>query len=640
MNAPPHALAQDWAEANRRHLAAAVAAMAARMLHHAARGTDGEAALAARLAEAEHALRQEEAALPAPPANAMIAERFGLSPFESAVLTLAAAAALRPDLPPESASFGAALAVLPGGHWSAVTPDAPLRAFRLVELGPGPLLAARLALPERVLHALAGLAVAEPALDGIVEAAPPPAVLLPAQEADAASIAASLARCGLVLVSGKDRAAQRATAAAAAASLGHACLVVHAEALPEEAGALVATARLVRREAILSGAVVLVDGWQAPQAASRLVRHLSPPCVVLGEEVALPEGRTAAIVPLSPSGSAEREDALRLALSDALGGRIEPLAPVIPEVAARFPLGAAAIASVAATVAAGEASTDALWAASRALARPGSVPLAARSTPTARLADVVLPPLPAKQLADILRHARHAARVHEAWGFARQPGRMPALAALFAGAPGTGKTLAAEAIAGELALDLWRVDLSRVVSKWIGETEKNLRALFDQAESAGAVLFFDEADALFGARTTPRDAQDRYANLEVAYLLQRIELFGGLAILATNMKDAIDPAFLRRFRFVVDFPFPEEGERLAIWRRAFPAEAPRDDIRPERLARLAVPGGTIRNIALHAAFRAAERGGAIGMADLLAAARDECARIGRPLLAHETEGWT
>jgi SpoVK/Ycf46/Vps4 family AAA+-type ATPase len=153
------------------------------------------------------------------------------------------------------------------------------------------------------------------------------------------------------------------------------------------------------------------------------------------------------------------------------------------------------------------------------------------------------------------------------------------------------------------------------------------------------VLFFDEADALFGARTTPRDAQDRYANLEVAYLLQRIELFSGLAILATNMKDSIDPAFLRRFRFVVDFPFPEEAERLSIWRHAFPADAPVDGIRHDRLARLAVPGGTIRNIALHAAFRAAEHGGPIGMADVLAAARDECARIGRPLLAHETEAW-
>lgn len=639
MNAPLQGMPTDWAEANRRHLAAAVAAMAARMQHHAGRGTAEEDGLAERLAATERALRDEEEALPAAPARAVIAERFGLSAFEAEVLLLGAAAALRPDLPPESASFGAALAALPGGHWTATTPDAPLRAFRLIELGPGPLLAARLSLPERMLHALAGLAVSEPALAGIVTPASPPHALLPAQQGDAAAVAARLASVPLVLLSGGDGVAQRAVAAAAAARLGHTALLVQASALAEEAGAHVATAQLVQREAILAGAVVLIDGWQAPSAAARFALHMPLPAILLGEDVALPDGRTAALVTLSPSGAAERETALRMALGAVLGDRLDGLESTVSAIAARFPLGAGGIASLAATVSDGDASTEALWAASRALSRPGSVPLATRTTPPARLADVVLPRVQSRQLEDILRHARHAARVHETWGFARQPGRMPALAALFAGPPGTGKTLAAEAIAGELALDLWRVDLSRVVSKWIGETEKNLRALFDQAEAAGAVLFFDEADALFGARTTPRDAQDRYANLEVAYLLQRIELFSGLAILATNMKDAIDPAFLRRFRFVVDFPFPEEAERLAIWRHAFPAEAPVTDIRHDRLARLAVPGGTIRNIALHAAFRAAEHGGAIGMADVLAAARDECVRIGRPLLAHETEGW-
>src|SRR3989440_8648996 len=147
------------------------------------------------------------------------------------------------------------------------------------------------------------------------------------------------------------------------------------------------------------------------------------------------------------------------------------------------------------------------------------------------------------------------------------------ISALFAGDSGTGKTMAAEVIANELRLNLYRIDLSAVVSKYIGETEKNLRRLFDTAEDGGAILFFDEADALFGKRSEVKDSHDRYANIEINYLLQRIEAYRGLAILATNMKSALDQAFMRRLRFVVDFPYPGVGERRAIWERVFPAEA-------------------------------------------------------------------
>src|SRR4051812_26867054 len=187
--------------------------------------------------------------------------------------------------------------------------------------------------------------------------------------------------------------------------------------------------------------------------------------------------------------------------------------------------------------------------------------------------------------------------------------------------------MAAEVLAGELRLDLYRIDLSAVVSKYIGETEKNLRRVFDAAEGGGAILLFDEADALFGRRSEVKDAHDRYANIEVSYLLQRMEEYHGLAILTTNMKDALDPAFLRRIRFIVHFPFPGADERTEIWRRIFPVETPTDGLDAQALGRLNVAGGNIRNIAISAAFLAADRDEPVAMRHLLHAARTEYGKL-------------
>jgi SpoVK/Ycf46/Vps4 family AAA+-type ATPase len=234
---------------------------------------------------------------------------------------------------------------------------------------------------------------------------------------------------------------------------------------------------------------------------------------------------------------------------------------------------------------------------------------------------------------------RNRALVYDEWGFRAKSSRGLGIAALFAGASGTGKTMAAEVLAGELRLDLYRIDLSSVVSKYIGETEKNLRRVFDAAEGTGAVLVFDEADALFGKRTDVKDSHDRYANIEVSYLLQRVEQYRGLAILTTNLRNAIDTAFLRRLRFVVQFPFPDQDQRLEIWQRVFPADTPLDGVDPERLARLNIAGGNIRNIALNAAFLAADEGEAVSMGHLLQAARSEYMKLEQSLSEAETEGW-
>jgi hypothetical protein len=280
-----------------------------------------------------------------------------------------------------------------------------------------------------------------------------------------------------------------------------------------------------------------------------------------------------------------------------------------------------------------------VWEACRAQARSRLDDLAQRIEPCAGWDDLVLPPPQRQLLAEIASQMRQRSRVYEEWGFGDSAVRGLGISALFAGSSGTGKTMAAEVLARELCLDLYCIDLSQVVSKYIGETEKNLRRVFDAAEGGGAILLFDEADALFGKRSEVRDSHDRYANIEVSYLLQRMETYRGLAILTTNLKNALDPAFLRRLRFVVTFPFPDAAERAEIWRRAFPARTPTERLDQTRLARLNIAGGNIRNIALHAAFLAADAGQPVGMAHVLRAARGEYVKLEKTLTEAEVDGW-
>jgi SpoVK/Ycf46/Vps4 family AAA+-type ATPase len=241
-------------------------------------------------------------------------------------------------------------------------------------------------------------------------------------------------------------------------------------------------------------------------------------------------------------------------------------------------------------------------------------------------------------LRQIAAQVRNRWRVYHEWGLAERLHRGLGISVLFSGESGTGKTLAAEVLAGELDLDLYRVDLSSVVNKYIGETEKHLKRLFDAFESCGAILFFDECDALFGKRSEVRDSHDRYANIEVNYLLQRLETYRGLAILATNRRSSLDPAFLRRLRFVINFPSPTIDERLRIWKRlcAPGPVAPQIPVGPldyDRLARLDFTGGHILNVVLCASFRAVNQSTdpCLTMADVLAAARDEHVKLGRPI---------
>jgi SpoVK/Ycf46/Vps4 family AAA+-type ATPase len=321
-----------------------------------------------------------------------------------------------------------------------------------------------------------------------------------------------------------------------------------------------------------------------------------------------------------------------------LGGQAEPLNGYVSTLVSQFDLSARSIvASVRdgmASGAEGEALAHRLWDAGRAQARPRLDDLAQRIEAVNSWDDLVLPEAEESLLREIAAQVMHRSIVYESWGFGASRRGM-GISALFAGSSGTGKTLAAEVLANTLHLDLYRIDLSSVVSKYIGETEKNLRRVFDAAEDGGAILFFDEADALFGKRSEVKDSHDRYANIEINYLLQRMESYRGLAVLATNMKSALDAAFLRRIRFVVNFPFPDAAQRVEIWSRVFPPGTPTDGLDASKLARLNITGGNIRNIALNAAFLAAEAGEPVRMPHIWSAARREYAKIEKPLT--ETE---
>ncbi len=252
-------------------------------------------------------------------------------------------------------------------------------------------------------------------------------------------------------------------------------------------------------------------------------------------------------------------------------------------------------------------------------------------TPKARWDDLVLPMEQTRLLHHMSEQVRQSQTVYSDWGFAARMNRGPGITALFAGGSGTGKTMAAEVLAQDLQVNLHRIDLSAVLTKYIGETEKNLRRLFEVADQGGSILFFDEADALFGRRSEVKDSHDRYASLDSGYLLQRMEAHTGLAILATTTKSNLDEGFLRRLRFVIDFPPPSADDRAHIWQKVFPPQAPIDGLDINRLAAFNLTGGDIHRVALNAAFLAAQDRSKISMATLLAAIRTELRKLDRPV---------
>jgi hypothetical protein len=392
-----------------------------------------------------------------------------------------------------------------------------------------------------------------------------------------------------------------------------------------------------RVRAALEGAELVLELPEAPspedrtrvRAALDLVSEPVPLCAQRRRDVDALDGLAPMVVDVRPPSIAERRE---LWLAQAVGG-----ADAVEQVAARFRLSLRQIDHAARVAAVAAQSRGA------AAPLPEDLVRGAREASRTRLGDLatllqdhrgweelVLPAPQREQLRSISVYLRHRDRVLSQWGYDAVVGSQ-GMKVLFAGESGTGKTMAAQVIGTDLGLDVFRVDLATVVSKYIGETERNLDRIFAAAEGSNAILFFDEADALFGKRSEVKDAHDRYANIEVAYLLQRMESYPGAVVLATNYRRNIDEAFLRRLDFAIDFPFPDAAHRARIWARLLPGAAPvAPDVDVEALAaRFELAGGSIRNCSLSAAFMAADDGGTIAMRHLLGAAAAEYRKIGR-----------
>ncbi|WP_426105216.1 ATP-binding protein [Massilia sp. TSP1-1-2] len=602
-----------------------------------------------------------------PPALAHLCARLRLSRFEQDLLLLAAAPALDarfkqllaaahgdPGMP--WLSFGLALRLLPNPDWGATTPVGALRRWQLLELsGPGSLFEAPLVVDEAILHQLAGRTYPDPRIaPWFRELAADPGA-----QGDGAASSAQLAAIGRVWQNAPDLAATPVLrmqegdgerfVRALAAALGLRAYRFCALALPGTPAEREVLARLWEREALLRGGLLWIEtvhvGAGEQELVADFIDRLQCLAVCTGSH-ALPLRRVQRQIVLPAASAPSRLASWQAALGThalRLNGQLGPIAE-------QFHLSAAVIGALAGRLEeqlGGQAEApdphqlqQLVWNACRVEARHGLSALASRVDSGAGWDQLILPDAALSALRTIVAQVRQRSRVYREWGFGERGARGLGISALFSGGSGTGKTLAAEVLANELRLDLFRVDLAALVSKYIGETEKNLSKVFEAAEASGAILLFDEADALFGKRSEVKDSHDRYANLEVSYLLQRLETYRGLAILTTNLKQAIDSAFQRRIRFVVNFPFPDAAARSAIWGRVFPPATPTTALDIGKLARLSLSGGHIRNLALNAAFLAADAGDRVSMRHLRHAAEAEFAKLEKPLPISEVEDWT
>ena len=525
-----------------------------------------------------------------------------------------------------------------------------------------PLVLRGLRLDERITAFLQGRQVADRVLAPFVELAtvvPADALVIdPALFAEIQALAQGALRMDSVpapvpVMTGTAGSGRRATLAAAAASLGHATICVDVAGLPREATALRDVGRRLRREATLADALVVlvgVDRWPAgpdqPIDRALFAKHPPPLAATSGRIEGRPPSfdRGSVLVPLAAPGEADREVLWRRGLP-------AEASPAVARWAAeryRLTPGVIRAAATAATRRnearaglttrgglAAELTGPDLHDAVRGVLDAKLTTLGTRLAWRQTWYDLVLPDDAVDDIVEFVARVRHRRLVYETWGMARKVAKGMGLSALFSGPPGTGKTMVAGLIAQELGLDLYQIDLSKVVSKWIGETEKNLGELFDAAEAGHALLLFDEADSLFAKRTQVNTSNDRYANLEVNYLLQRLEAFTGIVILTTNHDTTIDDAFRRRLSLRIEFAMPAPPERERIWRAMLtegPALAP--DLDLASLAhRFEMSGGYIRNAALRAAFLAANDGTPITMPHLLRAARAEYQAMGK-VVAH------
>ncbi len=563
-----------------------------------------------------------------PTALARIAGAFGLDALATDTLLLVALAEQRPEVSAPLQAHALAVqgratpaliaAVLGEG---ALAAEGPLRQAGLVSLrGEGRFYERGISAAEPVLEALWGRVAWDATLAPLLRPAPAAA----GDAGLARRIGQAWQATGQVMYGDDPGLIARAMQAVGLVRLDVADL-------PEDAAQRAGLAQVLRRDLILTGQVLMLmaDGHGA--RAWDFCERIGLPMFLCGASLPAHSQLTALRLP-DPSAA---PDPWVQILGPDLASHAD-----VASVAASFPLTAPQVRRAAGALAAGLAPD--LWTAARAEA---GVQMGALAQPLTHLAawdDLILPPAQMDALTQMAGFLRNRRRVNQDWGFAGKSVRGLGMAALFHGASGTGKTTAAEALIARLGgqVPLYRVNVAALVSKYIGETAKNFDQVFRTGAACGAALLFDEAEGLFGKRTgQTRDSNDKHANAELGFLLQCLESYPGIAILTTNMRAAIDEAFFRRFRFVIDFPFPDKALREAIWRRVLPDALPRDDLDYDALARPSLSGGNIRSVAINAAHLAASEDARLGMRHLAHAVRLEFSKLEKAPPDRDLQGW-
>ncbi|MEM7531269.1 MAG: AAA family ATPase [Chloroflexota bacterium] len=587
---------------------------------------------------------------------------FNLSWFEVQIIWLCLAVEVNPELAmlcsilqqdPELTypTFALAMSLLEEANWQALSPNAPLRHWHLIHVtrqGAKPLMHCPLQLDERLIYYLQGLEITETRLQAYTLTLPDTAEMLvlphsQQQHIDTATHylaqrytqTQNLAEPTVIQLVGSDTISKQTVAQRIAKQMGIRLYHLQLPLVPHQATEFLDWVRLWNRERRLSPLGLYIDIEQVePQSTDepsdrsyqhrlvRLLYYCEGLCFVDTYTALkkLPQ-RTLTLDVRKPTTS-EQMQAWQSVLQD---DSTTNVADVAMQLGAQFNFNLSTIHTISQTTASTLSTGIALhhsslWETCLIHSRAAIDELAERIVPKARWDDIVLPDAERQVLWLIGEQVRRQGAIYEQWGFRNKSSRGLGMTVLFAGESGTGKTMAAEVLASYLNLNLYRIDLSSMISKYIGETEKNLRKVFDAADEGGMILFFDEADALFGKRSEVRSSHDRYANIEVNYLLQRIEAFQGLAILATNFKSSLDDAFTRRIRFSVTFSKPDTVRLERIWQQAFPPETPCDGLDYSYLAsRFKLTGGSIANIALNAAFMAHVDESPVGMTHVMRA---------------------
>jgi AAA+ superfamily predicted ATPase len=664
---------KDWNEANQRYLMAALRQVQDELeAFNAGDVQDGRQSGSGEGTDGYPAVDQEDQYVDPGHHSALelLINIFGLSSFEQKILLMCAGVELdgnfsrlisrlhgssNRSLP----SFGMALAVFRDAHWSALAPSGPLRYWRMIELAEGQhgqlLTHSPLKIDENILFYLTGVRQLDDRLRKSVQGLSSVRELVPSQLAHANTIIGAcsdrqdLSRLPVIQLSGPTGVDKAAIAAYACSLSGLDLYTLPGHAIPHHSTEINDWVRIWNRQSVLTASALFLDlsdqdhlDRDRSAAIASFVEQIGGLLLVSTGQWMPKATRPVMVLDVSKPTAAEQ----LMLWQSSLGRPVGIADHQLERLVSQFNLSANTIHAVCNDVLtrplingagahfnalAPDPVDKALWKACCVHTRPQVDELAQRIETRACWDDIVLPEDQKEILREVAAQISQRNKVYGEWGFGAGSARGLGISVLFSGESGTGKTMASEVLANELQLDLYRIDLSQVVNKYIGETEKNLKRVFDAAEEGGAVLLFDEADALFGKRSEVKDSHDRYGNIEVSYLLQRMEAYRGLAILTTNMKSSLDKAFFRRIRFVVQFPFPDMVQRAEIWKRVFPSNTPTHGLDLGRLARLNIPGGNIRNIALNAAFIAAHEGRPVQMSHVSRAARSEYAKLDKPL---------